>query len=123
MHTLLKRNAKILCTYVIFLSNEKPQNPEIGANHCREPLHLVMGPLHGVIINWFAHKVGYTNHKLYDTSTNMFPIEILMLGEGLHNNHHAQGQNPNFAQKWWEFDPTYLVIQIFNLLGIVKLKK
>ena len=43
MHTLLKRNAKILCTYVIFLSNEKPQNPEIGANHCREPLHLVMG--------------------------------------------------------------------------------
>ena len=87
------------------------------------PLHLVMGPLHGVIINWFAHKIGYRNHDVYDTSVNMFPIEILMMGEGLHNNHHAQGQNPNFAQKWWEFDPSYAVIYVFNLLGIIKLKK
>lgn len=87
------------------------------------PLHTIMGPLHGIIINWFAHKVGYRNHKLYDTSTNMFPIDILMLGEGLHNNHHAQGQNPNFAQKWFEFDPSYAVIKIFSILGIVKLKK
>lgn len=25
------------------------------------PIHFLMGPVHGVIINWYAHKYGYTN--------------------------------------------------------------
>ena len=86
-------------------------------------IHFLMSPIHGAIINWFAHRIGYRNHDIEDTSTNLFPIEIGMLGEGLHNNHHKMGTRPNFAQKWWEFDPTYVVILIFHALHIIRLKK
>lgn len=84
------------------------------------PLHFVMGPLHGVIINWFAHKYGYKNYEVNDTSSNLFPIDIVMMGEGLHNNHHRNGGRPNFAVKWWEFDPSYPIIYVMNLLGVIK---
>lgn len=87
------------------------------------PIHFLMGPIHGVIINWFAHKVGYRNHKTLDTSTNMFPVEVLMLGEALHNNHHQAATRANFAQKWFEFDPTYAAEWVMDKLNIIQLKK
>lgn len=87
------------------------------------PLHFVMGPVHGAIINWFSHKIGYKNWKVKDTSTNMWPIDILMWGEALHNNHHKFGGSANFAKKWFEFDPMYPFIIAFNALGIIRLKK
>lgn len=87
------------------------------------PINLLMSPIHGAIINWFAHKIGYRNHKLYDTSTNIFPIEILMLGEGLHNNHHKMGTRPNFAQKWFEFDPVYFIILFLHSIRVIRLSK
>lgn len=86
------------------------------------PLHAIMGPMHGVVINWGAHKFGYTNFKVGDTSKNLFPIDIIMLGEGLHNNHHKHAMRSNFAWKKWEFDPTYPVIWVLDKLGIIKLK-
>ena len=60
-------------------------------------IHAVMGPFHGVIINWFAHSIGYINFKLKDTSRNLFPVDLLMLGEGLHNNHHKFGGRANLS--------------------------
>jgi stearoyl-CoA desaturase (delta-9 desaturase) len=87
------------------------------------PIHLLMGPIHGVIINWFSHKVGYRNHDSNDTSTNLFPVEVLMLGEGLHNNHHHSASRANFAQKWFEIDPTYISIWVMDKLNIIQLKK
>ena len=52
----------------------------------------------------------------------MFPCDLLMLGESLHNNHH---NNPkaNFSDKWYEFDPVYPVIRILNKIGVIKLRK
>lgn len=87
------------------------------------PLHVVMGPLHGVVINWFAHKYGYVNFKVKDTSKNLMPVDIFMLGEGFHNNHHKYGGRPNFGVKWFEFDPVYPFIWVFDKLHIVKLAK
>ena len=86
------------------------------------PIHIVMGPFHGVVINWFAHEIGYRNFKVGDTSKNLFPWDLLMLGEGLHNNHHKHAHRPNFAWKKWEFDPVYPVILLFNAVGIIKLR-
>ncbi|MCH8331773.1 MAG: acyl-CoA desaturase [Bacteroidetes bacterium] len=86
------------------------------------PIHYVMGPFHGLIINWFAHKVGYVNFKVDNTSTNLMAWDIFMLGEGYHNNHHKFSGRPNFAVKWFEFDPVYPFIALFNWLGIIKLK-
>jgi stearoyl-CoA desaturase (delta-9 desaturase) len=86
------------------------------------PLNLLMTPLQGVIINWFAHVVGYTNYKVSDTSKNLIPFDFLMMGEGYRNNHHAEPHNANFSRKWYELDPSYRVIQFFNFMGIVKLR-
>ena len=82
-----------------------------------------MGPVHGAIINWFAHKFGYVNFKVNDTEKNLLPLDILMFGESYHNNHHKLGGRANFGVKWWELDPAYPIILFFNALGIIKLKK
>lgn len=86
------------------------------------PIHYLMGPVHGAIINWFAHKYGYVNFKVNDTAKNLLPVDFLMMGEGYHNNHHKFGGRANFGVKWHEFDPTYPVIKLLNLVGIIKLK-
>ncbi|MFN3402552.1 MAG: acyl-CoA desaturase [Cytophagaceae bacterium] len=87
------------------------------------PIHFLMGPIHGAIINWFAHKYGYVNFKVNDTAKNLLHLDFLMMGEGYHNNHHKFGGRANFGIKWHELDPTYPVILLFNALGIIKLKK
>ncbi len=87
------------------------------------PIHFLMGPVHGVIINWFAHKYGYTNFKLNNTSKNLLPVDFLMLGEAYHNNHHKYASSINFGVRWFELDPVYPVILFLNFLGIVKVKK
>jgi stearoyl-CoA desaturase (delta-9 desaturase) len=87
------------------------------------PLTCVMGPLHGAVINWFAHKIGYRNFEVSDTSKNILPLDILMLGEGYHNNHHKHGSRANFGYRWFELDPVYPFILLFDLVGIIDLKK
>jgi stearoyl-CoA desaturase (Delta-9 desaturase) len=87
------------------------------------PIHFLMGPVHGAIINWFAHKYGYVNFKINDTSKNFLPVDFLMMGESYHNNHHTLGGRANFGVRWFEFDPTFPIILLFNKLGIIKLKK
>ncbi len=86
------------------------------------PFHFFMGPLHGVIINWYGHKVGYINFKVNNTSMNLMPVDIFMMGEGYHNNHHQQPSNPNFGFKWHEIDPAYPVIVLLKWVGIVKIE-
>ncbi|WP_337042348.1 acyl-CoA desaturase [Emticicia sp. 17c] len=86
------------------------------------PVHYLMGPVHGVIINWFAHKYGYTNFKVNDTARNLLPFDFLMMGEAYHNNHHKLGGRANFGIKWHEFDPTYPIILLLNKVKVIKLK-
>ena len=87
------------------------------------PVHIAMGPIHGGIINWFAHKYGSVNFKMNNTSTNLFYIDVLMLGEAYHNNHHRFPSSINFGVKRNEIDPIYLTILLFNRLGIIKVDK
>lgn len=87
------------------------------------PIQLLSGPVHGAVINWFAHKYGYRNFEVSDTSRNFLPVDFLMLGESYHNNHHKHGSNPNFGHRWFEIDPIYYVIKGFNAIGLIKLRK
>jgi stearoyl-CoA desaturase (delta-9 desaturase) len=87
------------------------------------PIHFLMGPVHGVIINWYAHKYGYINFKVNDTAKNLLPFDFLMMGESYHNNHHKLGGRANFGVKWHEFDPTFPFILFLNATGIIKLKR
>lgn len=84
------------------------------------PVHYLMSPIHGVIINWFAHKYGYRNFEVGDTSRNLLPLDFLMLGESYHNNHHKHGGRANFGFRWFEIDPIYYVILFFSKLGIIQ---
>jgi stearoyl-CoA desaturase (delta-9 desaturase) len=86
------------------------------------PIHIAMGPIHGVIINWFAHKYGETNFATDNTSKNLFKVDVLMLGEGYHNNHHKFPSNTNFAAKKGEFDFCYPVIRLLNKIKIIKIR-
>ncbi len=87
------------------------------------PIIILMAPVHGVIINWFAHIYGYVNFKLEDTSKNLLPFDFLMMGEAYHNNHHKYGSRANFGGvRWYEIDPTYLIIKVLNGVGVIKLK-
>lgn len=87
------------------------------------PVHFFMGPIHGAIVNWCGHKYGYSNYDNDDHSKNSLPIDLLLMGELMQNNHHKSPNSINFAKKWWEFDPTYLVIRLFHLIGIIKIRK
>jgi len=88
------------------------------------PIAFLMAPFHGMIINWFSHIYGYVNFKVGDTSKNLLPIDFLMMGEAYHNNHHKHGSRANFGGvRWFEIDPTYIIMKVLNLFGIIKLKK
>jgi stearoyl-CoA desaturase (delta-9 desaturase) len=83
------------------------------------PVHVLMGPVHGVIINWFAHKYGYINFKMKNTSRNLVPVDLVMLGEAYHNDHHQFPSAINFGVKWYQVDPVYYVILLLNKLRII----
>ena len=86
------------------------------------PVALLMAPIHGVIINWFAHIYGYVNYKMSNTSKNLFPFDFLMMGEGYHNNHHKHASSANFGVKWHEIDVTYVIMRLLHVLGCIQLK-
>lgn len=87
------------------------------------PIHFLMGPLHGAIVNWCGHKYGYSNHDNEDHSKNSLPWDFLLMGELFQNNHHKKPNSPNFASKWWEFDPTYPVMKVLHWMRIIKIRK
>jgi stearoyl-CoA desaturase (Delta-9 desaturase) len=85
------------------------------------PFTILIGPLQGAIINWFAHKYGYINFKQKNTSRNLLPVDIFMLGESYHNDHHQHPSSANFGVRWFEIDPVYYIILLFSKLRIVRL--
>ncbi len=88
------------------------------------PVHFVLAPIHGAIINWFAHIYGYRNFDVGDTSRNFLPFDFLMMGESYHNNHHKFGSRANFGGiRWHEIDPTYYIMLLLDKLKIIKLAK
>jgi len=88
------------------------------------PIIILMAPIHGVIINWYAHIYGYVNFNLKDTSKNLLPVDLLMMGEAYHNNHHKYSDRVNFGGvRWHEVDLTYLIMIILEKLRIIKIKE
>ncbi len=87
------------------------------------PITCLTGPVHGAIINYFAHKYGYRNFEMEDTSKNFLPVDVLMLGESYHNNHHKLLSRPNFGVRWFEIDPVYPVIKFLHWTRIIRLNR
>lgn len=85
------------------------------------PIHFLMGPIQGAIVNWCGHKYGYSNYDNGDHSKNTSPWGIVLMGELFQNNHHHAKNNANFARKWFEFDLTYIIMRGLHTLKIIKL--
>src|SRR5215813_13129372 len=85
------------------------------------PVQWVMGPLHGAIVNWCGHKYGYRNVRTGDRSRNTLPLDFVTMGELFQNNHHSASGRLNFAQRWWEVDPTYVVLRGLAWGGVIQL--
>ena len=83
------------------------------------PVHFVMGPVHGAIVNWCGHKYGYRNFESSDLSRNSLPMDFLTMGELFQNNHHTWGMSPNFAARRWELDPTWQVMRVLAKVGLI----
>jgi len=83
------------------------------------PVHYVIGPIHGAIVNWCGHKYGYRNFECADKSRNTLIFDFVTAGELFQNNHHKFGMSPNFAARWFEIDPTYQVMRVFAWLKII----
>jgi stearoyl-CoA desaturase (delta-9 desaturase) len=87
------------------------------------PIVITMGAFHGAIVNWFAHKYGYINFRLRNTAKNLLVIDVLMLGESYHNNHHKHPSSVNFGNRWHEIDPVYPIIVLLKWLRIIRFPK
>ena len=87
------------------------------------PIHFLMGPIHGAIVNWSGHKYGYQNFDNHDKSKNSLIFDFLMMGELFQNNHHKRPNSINFGSKWFEVDPTYPIIKLLSRLKIIEIRK
>jgi stearoyl-CoA desaturase (Delta-9 desaturase) len=110
--------------YTLFYIHFVPNEGYYWLLYCLLPIHYLMGPVHGAIVNWFGHTLGYRNWNTNDASRNFVLYCIgdwIMLGEAYHNNHHQRPHKANFADKWWEFDPGYFLIKLMAYANIVQL--
>ena len=85
------------------------------------PIHFLMGPVHGAIVNWCGHMYGYSNYDNNDKSKNSLVFDLLMGGELFQNNHHKFPTSAKFSAQWFEFDPSYPVIWLMTKVGIIKM--
>lgn len=85
--------------------------------------YLIWGMAVRIVFNyhmtWFVnsatHVWGYRNFETSDHSRNLWWVALLTLGEGWHNNHHAQPAAALNSCRWWELDPTGWTIRMLRM--------
>lgn len=70
-------------------------------------------------INSLAHVLGNQRYLTGDDSRNHWFLAFIAGGEGWHNNHHYYPGSARNGFFWYEWDPTYYLICLFEKLGIV----
>lgn len=87
---------------------------------------IAIGFLHAVLyvfvlaplINALGHWRGQQN--FVNTAYNSRFLAWVTGGESLHNNHHAHPRAPKFSMRRWEFDPSWGIIKMLAVVGLVK---
>lgn len=68
------------------------------------------------IINSTCHirSLGYRNFATNDESVNNPLWGVLFFGQGWHNNHHAYPRKAYYGHKWFEIDPSWIIIKLIE---------
>jgi len=69
-------------------------------------------------INSVCHFMGSRRFATDDHSTNVFWLALPTMGESWHHNHHAFPRSAKHGLRWWEVDPSALVIGALERLGL-----
>src|SRR5688572_9836041 len=77
-------------------------------------------PIFGNVINGIGHAIGYRNFDTKDQSRNIIPVGLWIVGEELHNNHHADPRSASFRAKWYEFDIGWVYIKLLSWVKLAK---
>ena len=70
------------------------------------------------VVNGIGHWWGYRNTDTKDQSRNIVPWGIVIGGEELHNNHHADPASAKLSRKVWEFDVGWAWLTVFKTLKL-----
>jgi stearoyl-CoA desaturase (delta-9 desaturase) len=83
-------------------------------------LRVVVG-LHATwLVNSATHKWGSRRFATRDDSRNNWWVALITFGEGWHNNHHAHPSSARHGLAWYEFDVSWIQIQLLRRLGIAR---
>jgi stearoyl-CoA desaturase (delta-9 desaturase) len=71
-------------------------------------------------VNSATHMWGGRRFKTRDDSRNNLLVALVSFGEGWHNNHHAHPTSARHGLTWYEFDISWITIQVLKFFGIAK---
>ena len=71
-------------------------------------------------INSLAHTWGVQPYSREHTAVNNWIVAILTLGEGYHNFHHTFAGDYRNGVRWYQIDPTKLVIWTLSKVGLAR---
>jgi len=69
-------------------------------------------------VNSICHFFGTRRFAVEDQSTNVFWLALPSFGESWHHNHHAFPRSAAHGLRWWELDPSEMVIRLMRRLGL-----
>jgi stearoyl-CoA desaturase (delta-9 desaturase) len=69
-------------------------------------------------VNSVCHFFGSRRFDIEDRSTNVGWLALVSLGESWHHNHHAFPRSAYHGLRWWELDPSGLIISGMERFGL-----
>lgn len=75
------------------------------------------------VVNGVGHYSGYRNFECKDAATNVLPWGFIVVGEELHNNHHAFPSSAKFAQRPWEVDLGWWYIRALEFVHLATVRR
>jgi stearoyl-CoA desaturase (delta-9 desaturase) len=72
------------------------------------------------LVNSATHLWGDRRFDTRDDSRNLWWVALVTFGEGWHNNHHAHPASARHGLAWYEFDLTWIQINLLERLGLAR---
>ena len=69
-------------------------------------------------VNSASHMWGRRRFNTRDDSRNNWWVALVTFGEGWHNNHHAHPTSARHGLAWYEFDPSWLLLNVMKWFGL-----